>query len=261
MRWGSVVREIVECTSYYWPSGYASTEMAPRTFTRKGSCMKRLLTAALTVGILGCQTTGEKKVKLDTQKDKVSYSIGLNVGKNLQRDSISVNPDALLRGILDASADSSSRLMSDRQAQETLMEYQQELRTKQIAGAKKKGDDFMAQNAKEPGVVTLPSGLQYKILTEGKGKSPKLNSTVTTHYSGKLLDGTEFDSSYKRGEPATFKVSGVIKGWTEALQLMKEGSKWELYIPSDLAYGERGASGVIPPNATLIFQVELLAVK
>jgi len=153
--------------------------------------------------------------------------------------------------------------------QECIMQFQSEQRTKleegsKVAGEKNKmeGEAFLAQNKKQPGVVTLPSGLQYKVLVEGKGKTPKLSSTVTTQYSGKLLDGTEFDSSYKRGEPATFPCSGVIKGWTEALQLMKEGSKWELYIPPDLAYGPAGTGGgAIPPNATLIFQVELISVK
>jgi FKBP-type peptidyl-prolyl cis-trans isomerase FklB len=149
------------------------------------------------------------------------------------------------------------------------MAYQAEQRTKLEEGAKvagdknkKEGEAFLALNKKQPGVVTLPSGLQYKVLVEGKGKMPKLSSTVTTQYSGKLLDGTEFDSSYKRGEAATFPCSGVIKGWTEALQLMKEGSKWELYVPPDLAYGPAGTGGgAIPPNATLIFQVELISVK
>jgi len=123
------------------------------------------------------------------------------------------------------------------------------------------GEKFLAENAKNEGVKSLPSGLQYKEITPGKGKSPKATDTVTTHYKGTLIDGTEFDSSYKRGEPATFPVSGVISGWTEALQLMKEGAKWQLFIPSDLAYGERGAGRDIGPNATLIFEVELISVK
>jgi len=230
--------------------------------------MKSLIAAALAVVLLGCQGSGDKKIKLETQQDKVSYAIGMNIGNNLKRDSVKINPDVFMRGIMDASADTSKHLMSDQQCQETLVAYQEELRSKAMAGAKvagdknkKEGEDFMVQNGKQPGVVTLPSGLQYKVITEGKGKSPSLSSTVTTHYSGKLLDGTEFDSSYKRGQPATFRVSGVIKGWTEALLLMKEGSKWELYVPSELAYGGRGVVGVIPPNATLIFEVELLSLK
>jgi FKBP-type peptidyl-prolyl cis-trans isomerase FklB len=231
--------------------------------------MHRFWIAVAAFALLGCQTTGDKKVKLETQKDKLSYSIGLNVGHNLGRDSIAINPDAFIRGVLDAALDSSARLMTDAQVQETIMQYQAEQRTKleaesKVAGEKNKreGDAFLEQNKKLPGVVTLPSGLQYKVLVQGKGKTPKLNSTVMTQYSGKLLDGTEFDSSYKRGEAATFTCTQVIKGWTEALQLMKEGSKWELYIPGDLAYGPAGyGGGVIPPNATLIFTLELVSVK
>jgi FKBP-type peptidyl-prolyl cis-trans isomerase FklB len=231
--------------------------------------MHRFWIAAVAFALLGCQTAGDKKVKLETQKDKLSYSIGLNVGHNLGRDSIGINPDAFIRGVMDAGLDTAARLMTDAQVQETIMAYQAEQRTKLEEGAKvagdkntKEGEAFLELNKKQPGVVTLPSGLQYKVLVAGKGKTPKLSSTVTTQYSGKLLDGTEFDSSYKRGEAATFPCSGVIKGWTEALQLMKEGSKWELYVPPDLAYGPAGTGGgAIPPNATLIFQVELISVK
>jgi FKBP-type peptidyl-prolyl cis-trans isomerase FklB len=231
--------------------------------------MHRFWIAPVAFALLGCQAAGDKKVKLETQKDKLSYSIGLNVGHNLGRDSIAINPDAFIRGLLDAGLDSAARLMTDAQVQETIMAYQAEQRTKleegsKVAGEKnkKEGEAFLELNKKQPGVVTLPSGLQYKVLVEGKGKTPKLSSTVTTQYSGKLLDGTEFDSSYKRGEAATFECTRVIKGWTEALQLMKEGSKWELYIPPDLAYGPAGTGGgAIPPNATLIFQIELISVK
>ncbi len=239
-----------------------------RYLNGKGRQMNLYCAALLTVGLLGCQTTGEKKVKLETQSDKVSYSIGMSVGKNLKRDSLTVNPDALLRGVMDASADSAHRLMTDQEIQETMTALQQEMRTKQMenaraAGEKNRiaGEAFLAENAGKPGVVKLPSGLQYKVIKEGKGKKPTQTSTVTTHYIGRLLDGTEFDNSYKRGKPATFAVTGVFKGWTEALLLMKEGSKWELYIPSSLAYGEGGAGAVIPPDATLVFDIELLSVK
>lgn len=230
--------------------------------------MNLFCAALLTVGILGCQSAGEKKVKLETPTDKISYSIGMNIGKNLKKDSLGVNTDALLRGVLDASADSAHRLMTDQEIQETMTTLQQEMRNKQTqnaraAGEKNRiaGEAFLAENAGKPGVVKLPSGLQYKVIKEGKGKKPTKTSTVTTQYVGKLLDGTEFDSSYKRGEPATFPVSSVIQGWTEALLLMNEGSKWELYVPSSLAYGEGGAGGVIPPDATLVFDIELLSVK
>ena len=223
--------------------------------------MKLVLTVVLVAGFVGCQSTGEKNVKLETPKDKVSYSIGHAVGNNLKKDSISINSSAFLRGVLDASADSAQRLMTDQQVQETMRSFQTEMRNKQMEKIRSGGSAFLAENCKKPGVVTLPSGLQYKVITEGKGISPKASSTVTTHYSGRLVDGTEFDSSYKRGQPATFGCSGVIKGWTEALLLMKVGSKWELCIPPELAYGERGAGDVIPPNATLVFDIELLSVK
>ncbi len=230
--------------------------------------MQTLLTVILAVGLVGCQTTDEKNVKLETQKDRVSYSIGMNIGNSLKKDSITVNPEVLLRGLMDATADSSQRLMSDKEVQETVMKFQDSLRTRQMQNAraagdknKQEGEAFLADNAKQPGVVTLPSGLQYKAITQGKGKKPSLTSSVTTHYRGRLIDGTEFDSSYKRGKPATFPVNGVIRGWTEALQLMQEGSKWELYVPPSLGYGEGGAGGVIPPNATLIFEIELITVE
>ncbi len=230
--------------------------------------MKPIIVVLLVVGIVGCQGAGEKQVQLQTHKDSVSYSIGMSVGNNLKKDSIAVVPDAFLRGVLDATADSAHRLMTDRQVGETMATFREELQQKQMehmraAGMKNKtdGDAFLAENSKKPGVIVLPSGLQYRVITEGKGRKPIASSVVTTNYRGSLLDGTEFDSSYKRGQPATFPVGGVIKGWTEALQLMREGSKWELFIPPSLAYGENGAGGVIPPNATLIFEVELLSIK
>jgi FKBP-type peptidyl-prolyl cis-trans isomerase FklB len=232
--------------------------------------MKKFAVAVVVLGVIGCQSPGQKSVKLASKQDSVSYSIGMNVGNSLKRDSIVISPEAFLRGVTDASADSAVRMLTETAVQEVLQKFQMEMREKQMtnakaAGEKQKaeGDKFLAENAKKPGVVTLPSGLQYRVLTEGKGKKPTEKSTVVTHYSGKLLDGTEFDSSYKRGEPATFPLSGggLIRGWTEGLQLMREGSKYEFYIPPQLAYGEAGAGSVIPPNATLIFQVELVAVK
>ena len=230
--------------------------------------MNVLWTAAVMVGLMGCQSTGDKNVKIETKQDKISYSIGMSVGRNLHRDSISVVPEAFLRGVLDAALDTSKHMMTAAQIQETLTEFQKDLQAKQmenarVAGEKhaKEGEAFLAENAKKPGVVTLPSGLQYKVITEGKGASPKATSTVTTQYAGRLIDGTEFDSSYKTGQPATFALGSVIKGWTEALQLMKPGSKWELYIPANLAWGEQGGGAVIPPNATVIFTVELISVK
>jgi len=224
--------------------------------------------AVLLLFMTGCQQSGDKPVTLTTQKDKVSYSIGFSVGKNLSRDSISLAPEAFLRGVLDATADSGKWLMNETQIQDCMMAFQDSMRNLQMQKSKvssaknqQEADAFLAANAKKQGVVTLPSGLQYRVITEGKGKKPAATSTVSVNYRGTLLDGKEFDSSYKRGQPATFPVNGVIKGWTEALQLMKEGSKWELFIPPALAYGENGAGGVIPPSAALIFEVELLSVK
>ena len=230
--------------------------------------MNAFWAAALVVGITGCQNTSEKQVKLETQTDKVSYSIGLNIGQNMKRDSIKINPDVLIRGIMDASLDSASHLMTEAQIQETMTAFQKEMQKKQqenarMAGEKNRaeGDAFLAGNSKKPGVVTLPSGLQYRIITQGTGKKPSASSTVSTHYVGRLLNGFEFDSSVKRGQPATFPCNGVIKGWSEALQMMPVGSKWELVIPPSLGYGEQGAGGVIPPNAVLVFELELLSIQ
>jgi FKBP-type peptidyl-prolyl cis-trans isomerase FklB len=230
--------------------------------------MNMYIPALLMVGFLGCQTTGDKPVKLESKQDKISYSIGMNIGKSLKRDSITIVPEAFLRGITDAKGDSAQYLMTEQEVQECLTTFQEEMRTRKADNAKAQseknrieGEAFLAENGKKEGVVTRPSGLQYKVLNEGKGKTPKETSTVTVNYAGRLLDGTEFDSSYKRGEPATFPLNGVIRGWTEGLQLMKEGAKYEFYVPASLGYGENGAGGVIPPNATLIFQVELVAVQ
>lgn len=232
--------------------------------------MKKFAVAVVVLGLVGCQSQGQKSVKLESKQDSVSYSIGMNIGNSLKHDSIAISPDAFLRGVTDASADSGKRILTEVAVQEVLQRFQTEMREKQMASAKAtgekqkaEGEKFLAENASKPGVVTLPSGLQYRIMTEGKGKKPTEKSTVVTQYSGKLLDGTEFDSSFKRGEPATFPVggSGMMRGLSEGLQLMREGSKYEFYIPASLAYGESGAGNVIPPNATLVFQVELIAVK
>ena len=205
-------------------------------------------------------------LELKTKKDKVSYAIGLDMGNNLKKSDLEIDPDILARAIKDVMSGGKT-LMTDQEAKETLMALQKEIQAKQqernkAIGEKNKkdGDEYLAKNKKKAGVKTLPSGLQYKVITEGKGKSPKASDTVTVNYAGTLIDGTEFDSSYKRGQPVSFPVGGVIKGWTEALQLMKEGSKWQLVIPSDLAYGEQGRPG-IPPNSVLIFEVELISIK
>jgi FKBP-type peptidyl-prolyl cis-trans isomerase FklB len=204
---------------------------------------------------------------LNTPKDKTSYAIGMNVGKSLHRDSIDIDPAILLQGLKDSLAGGKT-LLTDQEAQATLTALQNDLRKKQAElrqqaseTNKKEGEAFLATNKAKDGVVTLPSGLQYKILTEGTGPKPSATDSVVCNYRGTLLDGKEFDSSYKRGQPATFPVNGVIKGWTEALQLMPVGSKWQLFLPAELAYGDRGAGPDIGPNATLVFEVELLSIQ
>jgi FKBP-type peptidyl-prolyl cis-trans isomerase len=235
--------------------------------------MKRFLgiaatVSALTVSLAACQSGGEKNMKLETKQEKSSYALGRIIGQNIHRDSIALSPEAFLRGVQDAAADTAHQLMSEQQTQEAYMEFQHEMSERATAkaaaaaaAAKAAGDAFLAENAKKPGVVVLPSGLQYKVITAGKGAKPKVTSTVVANYKGSLVDGKVFDTSYGK-EPVSFPVSGVIKGWTEALQLMSPGAKWELYIPSDLAYGDQGAGqGVIPGGAALIFEVELISVK
>jgi len=206
-----------------------------------------------------------KPLVLTTAKDKQSYAIGLNVGKSLHRDDIDVDPKFVLQGLKDAMA-GGAVLLTDDQIKTVMTDLQSQVRQKQeekkqalVESNKKDGTAFLAANATKPGVVTLPSGLQYKILTPGTGPKPTATDSVVCNYRGTLLDNTEFDSSYKRGQPATFPVTGVIKGWTEALQLMPVGSKWQLFIPPDLAYGER-AQGPIGPDATLVFEVELMSI-
>src|SRR6266481_3660533 len=204
----------------------------------------------------------EKSPQLKDQKDKVSYSIGMQIGFNLARQKVDINPDILAAGIKDAIA-GKPQLTQD-QVKDVMAQFEKDMEQKQKqAGEKNKteGAKFLEENKKKPGVKTTASGLEYKLEKEGTGAQPKPTDMVTVNYRGTLIDGTEFDSSYKRGQPATFPVNGVIKGWTEALQLMPVGSKWQLFIPSELAYGDRGAGGQIGPNATLIFEVELLSIQ
>ena len=218
--------------------------------------MKLRLIVVLGVLFLVSQVSAQENLVLKNQKDKVSYIIGMNIGNDLKRQSIDISPKILAEGVQQALA-GSKPLLTEQEIQETMMAFQKEMMAKQ----KERGDAFLAENKKKEGVKTLPSGLQYKVIKAGTGKKPKLNDTVMTHYRGTLIDGTEFDSSYKRGQPVSFLVSGVLPGWTEALQLMEEGAKWQLFIPSNLAYGERGAGGVIGPNATLIFEIELISIQ
>jgi FKBP-type peptidyl-prolyl cis-trans isomerase FklB len=212
---------------------------------------------------LAAETSG-----LKTPQDKASYAIGMDMGNSLKKNGVDVNPDALVKGIKDVLTSQKTDL-TDQEAGTILTELQKEMQGKRqekmkAQGEKNKtdGEAFLAENMKKEGVKTLPSGLQYKVIAEGKGKSPSATDTVTVQYTGKFIDGTEFDSSLKRGQAATFALNSVIKGWTEALQLMKEGSKWQLFIPSSIAYGETGTvGGPIGPNATLIFEVELVSVQ
>ena len=230
---------------------------------------------AMAVPFACARAQDEKKAPAKTEDetspkslvDKVSYGFGLNIGKGLKKDGIDVNIDLLMKGIKDALA-GAKPMLTEAEMREAMTAFQKEMQGKQLERAKtlsdknkKEGVAFLADNKKKEGVKTTASGLQYKVIKEGSGKKPKTTDTVTTHYRGTLLDGTVFDSSYDRGEPATFQVGGVIKGWTEALQLMTVGSKYQLFIPSELAYAERGAGDDIGPNAVLIFEVELVSIK
>ena len=240
--------------------------------------MKLRFAVALCLVLVAGQARAAGDVGIKTEKQKLSYSIGVNAGhsmkESLKTQSIDVDPVVLLKGLNDGITDAKQQMGEEEMKkiledlQKTLMAKQQEQAAKQQEQAKvvseknkKDGDAFLAANKKKDGVITMPSGLQYKVLVAGKGKSPKATDTVTVNYKGTLIDGTEFDSSYKRGKPASFPLNQVIPGWTEAVQLMKEGAKWELYIPSSLAYGERGAGANIGGNATLIFEIELLSIK
>lgn len=204
---------------------------------------------------------------LDNQKKKVSYAIGLDIGKNFKERAMDLDMDILIKGLRDAQG-GAKPLLSDEEIQKVMTQFQQDMmkaeqekRTGQAQVNKTKEEAFLKENAKKPGIKVTASGLQYMVITEGTGPQPKATDTVKVHYRGTLLDGSEFDSSYKRNQPAVFPLNGVIKGWTEALQLMKVGSKWQIFLPAGLAYGENGAGQVIGPNATLIFDVELLGIE
>ncbi len=211
---------------------------------------------------------------LSSEKDRISYGIGMDIGRNITNRQVDINPDALAAG-LKAIVSGSKPLLTEEQYRQAMMALQTQMQAKQAermkqmesqnkqAGekTKKEGDAFLAANKQKEGVVTTPSGLQYKAFVMGTGPKPTTNDTVIAHYRGTLIDGTEFDSSYKRGEPSEFGVTRVIKGWTEALQMMPVGSKWQLYIPSELAYGEAGSRPKIGPNSALVFDIELIGIK
>ncbi len=215
------------------------------------------------IATIGCSSDA---TELKTQDEKLSYIFGQQLANDFKNIPIKISDEAFMAGLKDAQAGKS--LLTDEQKQAIMQQFQMVAQAEAQAKMKKDGDDnmdkgeaFLAQNKTKEGVVTTATGLQYKVIKSGKGKTPKPSDIVETHYRGTLITGEEFDSSYKRGETISFPVNKVIPGWTEALQLMKEGDKWELYIPSDLAYGPRGAGGVIGPNETLIFEIELVAVK
>lgn len=233
--------------------------------------MKSLTVALLGLAVIGCQGNAQSKkdnTQLKTGKDTVSYTIGLSIGKNMKQQDVEVDPELLLSGLkAGLTGDSTKMLLTEQQMMEAMQRFQMEMMEKQQAKAKKlgeenkkKGEAFLAENKTKEGVQVTASGLQYKVLQAGSGDSPKETSSVTVHYKGTLIDGTVFDSSIDRGQPAEFTVGQVIKGWQEALQLMKPGAKWQLFIPSDLAYGENAPPN-IGPNSVLIFEVELIGMK
>jgi len=224
--------------------------------------MKKILLAGLLLFIaVGSAYAVDKPA---TKLEKVSYAIGMNIASNMQNQNLEIDADQLAAG-LKAQLKGEETLLTKEEMATVLTAFQQEMQMKQMAEAaaaaakaEKENKEFLAANGKKDGVVTLDSGLQYKVIKQGTGASPKADSKVKVHYKGTLVDGKVFDSSYDRGEPAEFPVNQVIPGWTEALQLMKVGDKWQLVIPPELAYGERGAPPRIPPNAVLVFDVELL---
>ena len=229
--------------------------------------MKFACIAVFALVLVACQGNTQEKVQVKTQKDSVSYGIGMNIANNFKRQSVDIDPVVFGQAIKDVLSGGKT-LMTEDQATDVLAALQERLvatqgeRMKALGEKnKKEGDTFLAENKKKPGVITTASGLQYKVITAGTGPKPTEKQTVTVNYKGSLVDGTEFDNSYKRGAPATQAVTGFINGWVEALQLMPVGSKWQLVIPPELAYGSRGNGQVIGPDATLVFEVEVLSAK
>lgn len=230
--------------------------------------MKMKLVAAAVMGLaMSTAIAATDAASLATDKDKLSYSIGADLGKNFKNQGIDISPEALAKGMQDGMSGSQLAL-TEEQMKDVLNKFQKDLMAKRTSEFNKKaeenkikGDAFLTANKAKPGIVVLPSGLQYKIIETGKGAKPAKDDTVTVEYTGRLIDGTVFDSTEKTGKPATFQVSQVIPGWTEALQLMPAGSTWEIYVPSNLAYGQRSVGGPIGPNETLVFKIHLVSVK
>ncbi len=225
--------------------------------------MKRARLIAVGLVLLAGVCTAGDKIELETENDRVNYSIGYKIVGDFIHQVVEINPQVLVQGIEDA-LKGTEPLMTTEEIRTTLVEMKKRVmaeKTAQAAAQKTRAEAFLAENAQKDGVKALPSGLQFKVMNEGSGAMPRATDKVTVHYRGTLVDGTEFDSSYSRNNPATFVVNRVIPGWTEALQLMQEGDKWQLFIPAKLGYAERGAGSRIPPNSTLIFEVELLSVN
>ncbi len=223
--------------------------------------MKNNIYLIIALFIINTTTKSMNAQKLNDEVDSVSYSLGVNIGENIKSQFPDIDLKNFESGIEDVLSEKKQPKIEGQDAQKVIQEYFTKQQAKASEGKIEEGKAFLAENGKRKEVITLESGLQYEIITSAEGPKPTLNDQVTTHYHGTLLDGTVFDSSVDRGQPATFPVSGVIKGWTEALQLMSVGAKWRLYVPYDLAYGERGASAQIGPYTTLIFEVELLKIN
>ena len=223
--------------------------------------MKNIIAISALLFITACKGEATKEVVLANEIDSVSYSLGVNIGENLKTQFPDINLKNFELAIKDVLDNQKEPKISGADAQKVIQNYFQKQQAKVSESVIEEGKKFLTENSKKVGVVTLESGLQYEIIKSGEGAKPTINDQVTTHYHGTLLDGTVFDSSVERGQPATFPVSGVIKGWTEALQLMTVGSKWKLFVPYDLAYGERGAGPKIGPYTTLIFEVELISIN
>ena len=229
--------------------------------------MNLLVTVALSAVLVFGSCNVDEGPSLQDENDRVNYSIGHQIGGDFKRQGVEIRPELVVKGIEDALSEADS-LMSPEEMNKTLMDLKKRIVTAQREERKQASQKnlaeakaFLEENAKKEGVQTLPSGLQYKVIQEGSGATPAATDTVTVHYRGTLIDGTEFDSSHSRGKPATFRTDRVIRGWTEALQMMKEGAKWELFIPPELAYGERGAGAKIGPNSALLFEVELISIS
>lgn len=235
--------------------------------------MKWLVTLGLALALLPWSADAQQPAAppqpqaAPADRAKLSYALGVDLGMQLRKQGIDIDSAIFAKAMGDALSGAKLE-MTPEESRKIIAAFQEELRKKQQAAAataaaknRSAGEAFLAENKAKEGVVALPSGLQYKVLKQGTGPKPTAEDTVECHYRGTLIDGTEFDSSYKRSQPASFPVKGVIRGWTEALQLMPVGSKWELYVPPTLAYGDRGAGQTIGPNATLIFEVELIAIK